>query len=480
MAYNINKQDGSNVTIQAGSITSITPNDQTIRLIGKNSPDYGATLNQNFFRLTESFASTTAPPTDITGHLWFDKNNTVRKLKVYDGTQYRLVGGVLVSASAPASITAGEAWLDTSRSDNPLFKVYDGSRWIQVSSTSISDSGVSGPVTGTVNVDGSTPRTVTALYSEGEVVAVISSTAFTMDGTQPSNNGNILSLGNAIRASFGTAFGVDGPVINEGITYANPTSIGSFGNLTATNLTASNIVATNGNIASLISATANITNLVTSSITASGGNITMSALNSVTGTFANIAVTNTATLNTVTYATLSNAQGEISVGNVSVTNNIFKTGVSGIGDIGSPTNTFNRVYAVASTARYADLAECYHADAVYAPGTLVRIGGQHEITEETLEVSTEVMGVVSTDPAYLMNSKNSQDPYHPAVAMIGKVPVRVVGAVTKGQRLVSAGNGCARAAKPEELNHWTVIGRALEHKYDEDESLIQAVVLINK
>jgi hypothetical protein len=77
-----------------------------------------------------------------------------------------------------------------------------------------------------------------------------------------------------------------------------------------------------------------------------------------------------------------------------------------------------------------------------------------------------------------MNERAGTDETHPAIAMIGRVPVRVVGTVAKGNRLVSAGNGCARAAVTGEANAFNVIGRALENKNTEEEGLVMTVVSI--
>lgn len=160
---------------------------------------------------------------------------------------------------------------------------------------------------------------------------------------------------------------------------------------------------------------------------------------------------------------------------------ITKGGTSGTGDIGASGQTFGTVWAttfsgVSTTAKYADLAERFLPDAEYAPGTVVRIGGDKEITQETDPMSGEVFGVVSTDPAYKMNSELENGLY---VAMIGRVPVRVIGTGKKGQRLVSAGNGCARAVTDVVLHPLYVIGRLLVDKDTPEESLVEAVVRIN-
>jgi hypothetical protein len=78
-----------------------------------------------------------------------------------------------------------------------------------------------------------------------------------------------------------------------------------------------------------------------------------------------------------------------------------------------------------------------------------------------------------------MNSTAGNENTHPSVALAGRVPVRVVGEVSKGQRLVSAGNGAARAAQPEEITPFNVIGRSLQDKDDASENTVMAIVRIN-
>lgn len=140
-------------------------------------------------------------------------------------------------------------------------------------------------------------------------------------------------------------------------------------------------------------------------------------------------------------------------------------------------------WTLAAGARFAatysaDVAERYAADAIYEPGTVLQIGGEKEVTSVNAELSEEVFGVVSTDPAYVLNDGAGTDETHPKVALAGRVPVKVVGKVSKGQRLVSAGNGCARAGAKEELTAFNVIGRALENKDSDDIGLVEAAVFI--
>jgi hypothetical protein len=114
---------------------------------------------------------------------------------------------------------------------------------------------------------------------------------------------------------------------------------------------------------------------------------------------------------------------------------------------------------LATSAQYADLAEKFEADYDYDAGTVVQIGGEREVTMCETTASEDVLGVVSSYPAYLMNSEQEDGIQ---VALAGRVPVKVTGSVTKGDRLVSAGNGTARKATDSEITAFNCIGRALE------------------
>ena len=141
----------------------------------------------------------------------------------------------------------------------------------------------------------------------------------------------------------------------------------------------------------------------------------------------------------------------------------------------------NVVHAQATSAAYADVGERFEADAPMSEGAVVTLGGAAEITESTTDLSDSVFGVISTQPAYRMNALAGNDESHPFVAMTGRTPVRVTGAVSKGQRLVSSSiKGTARAvAEGESINPFHVVGRALEDKTDAGIGLVLAVVRTN-
>ena len=141
----------------------------------------------------------------------------------------------------------------------------------------------------------------------------------------------------------------------------------------------------------------------------------------------------------------------------------------------------NVVHAISTSAQYADVAERFEADAPMAEGAVVTVGGSAEITETTTDLSDSVFGVVSTMPAYAMNAGAGNNDSHPFVAMTGRTPVRVIGEVTKGQRLVSSSTkGCARAvAQGESITPFHVIGRALESSTDSGIKLVNCAVRTN-
>lgn len=145
---------------------------------------------------------------------------------------------------------------------------------------------------------------------------------------------------------------------------------------------------------------------------------------------------------------------------------------------GTITGNFTLTSGSRFNATYADLAERFEADTTYDAGTVVELGGDKEITAVQYELSEDVFGVVSDTAAYLMNAMAGNDETHPPVAVGGRVLVKVTGKIIKGQRLVSAGNGIARAAKPGEATSFNTIGRALANKTTDGVGTVEAFVSI--
>ena len=150
-----------------------------------------------------------------------------------------------------------------------------------------------------------------------------------------------------------------------------------------------------------------------------------------------------------------------------------------IGGVGS--NYFNYIYGVnfvgtSTTAKYADLAEMYHADAYYAPSTVMVFGGDLDVTISTQSHDTAVAGVVSTNPAYLMNDNFESDNWLP-VALTGRVPCLVRGPVNKGTLLVSSDEqGIACALDKSLYEPGCVIGKSMDIILDDSVRKIEIAV----
>ena len=138
---------------------------------------------------------------------------------------------------------------------------------------------------------------------------------------------------------------------------------------------------------------------------------------------------------------------------------ILNNAGNGVGNIGNATAYFNTAFIKATSAQYADLAEMYVADSDYEPGTVLIFGGNNEVSISITNADNRVAGVVSTNPAHVMNS-SVQGTHIVTLALAGRVPTCVIGPVTKGAMMVTAGNGHAQACATPAVG--TVIGKALE------------------
>jgi hypothetical protein len=256
---------------------------------------------------------------------------------------------------------------------------------------------------------------------------------------------NVANNAATAAAANGGGIGV-GPVTGE---YASLTY-----NSTANTWTISNGATVSG----LLSASGNVT----------GGNLLFgSGIVSGTG---NITGGNVLFGSGIVSGTGNITGGNLSVGTGTITGgNIVNSNANGVGNIGSSSVYFNTVFAKATSAQYADLAEKYLADQSYEIGTVLAVGGDAEVT--ACGIGDRAIGAVSENPAYKMNDGLENGTY---VALKGRVPVKVIGTVRKGQRLVAHNNGCAVAGVAHANDVFAV---ALESSDDTDVKLIEAVIL---
>ena len=461
MSYTINLTDGTIFAVVADG-TINTDSSQT--LVGKNYAGYGEFLDENFIRLLENAANTSAPGAPLTGQLWYDKTNNV--MKVYNGSTFKVISAATASTSQPASNVSGDLWFDTT---NDQLKVYNGTSFITIGPAFTSGEGTSGAIVTTITDNAASDHVVVQMFVNNTIVSI-----FSKDAT-------------FTPASAISGFATIGPGLNMSTTVSNAVFNGTATNadtldtLNSTSFMRSDAATSNNTSISVLSDTGLFVGADSDAkLSVSGINITLANQTQDGDTIFTVndgGVTTTAltldgaTANAVIAKTLSINAGDAATG-------LINGGTNGVGNIGAAGAGFNTVFAKATTAQYADMAERFEADAEYAPGTIVELGGEKEITLCIDDLSDKVFGVVSTQPAYLMNGSAGTDVTHPPIAMSGRVPVNVIGFVTKGDRLVSAGNGLARSANLGEINSFNVIGRALTGKTDEGIGSVEAIVKI--
>jgi len=436
--------------------------------------------------------------------------NNVRVAIVYEGSSFvpqsslqaafpTVFSGITLSASVASAVFAGTA------SNAALLGNLNNTQFMR-SDTATATTGIlqvqnnSGLFVGAANVFNvnttSTDANIKSNIQDGNLVI------------QANVGGTTYNVARALGASGTFA-------VSNALTVGTTASV--TGNITGSNLITSGLVTATGNItggnvngvlvaATTLSATGNVQggNLRTAGLISATGNITSAA--NIAGTYfigngsqlsgLSLGVSVTKIENTTSQVEINAPGGNATVtiggisnvvvftsgtayfsGNVS-TIGIEKTGTNAIGNIGSSSNYFNRIFATATTALYADVAERFAADEFLEPGTVVELGGTKEITRSTQDLSENVFGVISTRPAYTMNGGAGKDDTHPPVAMTGRVPVKCIGIVRKGDRLVSAGHGVARSALPGEATAFNTIGRSLENKPIPEQGIIEAIVTI--
>jgi hypothetical protein len=444
MSYTINLTNGNLLTtIPDGTINT---NSTSLTLIGKNYAGYGQFLDDNFVHLLENAANGTQPTTPLTGQLWF--NTTAKSLQVYNGTAWVPLATNTSSTTAPTNPNVGALWYD---STDQQLNVWTGTQWLLVGPVYTPSTGVTGAIPALIIDTGGITHSVVELYAGSNIVGTISKDAsFTPANTIPGFT-----------------------QILPGITLAS--SVGSQIPLfqgTATNALTLNGVAANAFIQQ-------------GQVITTPGLLNAGAAN--TGNIGNVAVPFGTFFGTATNAQLLGGQPANSYINVNTpssptanisVNSILNSGGNGTGSIGNATGWFGTIYGTAINSLYADVAERFAADDIYEAGTVVELGGSKEITSALEELSDRVFGVISTKPAYTMNGGAGTDATHPPVAMTGRVPVRVTGTVNKGDRLVSAGMGIARAAQLGEATAFNTIGRALVGKTDAGLGTVEAIVTI--
>lgn len=516
MAYIINhyNQDPA-VTVQDGTVDSTF----AVKLIGKNYAGYGEIHNENFLALLENFAGEQQPGRKTAGQLWYDSGE--KKLKFYDGGKFKNTGGAEISdaVGGPAGLVEGDLW----------YKPATKQLFVKTSLDGVDAFSLVGPQAAGSQQTEMFSRTVTDTFSGthsiieavvgGQTMFIISQDAtFTLDDT--ANGGPITGFtdihpgitlaftreqdpnspdygvqeepdligGDPIRF-FGTATNADklGGVLAEN--FVRNDQLGSFSQRVAfsddgftvgdTEITPYGLLVDINSGAPRIQSQVNTLKLQTKS----GSVRTALVITGLDTLPADDSVSNLgsadfkfATVYGNLFQGIAYQANELKVGGAyrtASTSCLTYSGTPLTETIVSRDNKHD-IYAnvfqgEASSARYADLAEKYLADAEYEVGTVVSVGGEKEITACTY--GDRAIGAISANPAFMMNKDLEGGVY---VALKGRVPVKVTGAVRKGQRLVAANDGTAVAAVPHANDVFAI---ALETSDDTGVKLVEAIIL---
>ena len=523
MPYILKKSNGHSLTtVLDGSIDTTTP----LTFVGKNYAGYGQILDQNLVFLLENFANATPPSKAITGQLWFDSsaknlkvydgtrfksltqfntgstapfdntkgdlwfNEGDQKLYVYNGSRYVFIG-------PQESQIAGVQVTSTTVLDDNNVQRY-------VMKFTITDPNTNQKtIAGVISKDSFTPNQTDDLIPEGFNVIKAGITLpgsnyingnteasqFYFWGTTPSALGfynqitqtyhtaneyllsadyySNLNNGFSINNDSGLAIGYAG-VLKLSSTSTGVTSEGLVTNQIGTKIsvnvyntltsTVSNVVMFNEN--DIIPNTSWGINLGTSNRYFSNSYVNTATIRNAIITTA----TSAGFVGTLTGALYGAVTGNL-VGDTTGTHygNVVTSLITANSGGGQFAGNWSLTSGSTLKATYADLAERYHADAVYDFGTVLIVGGEKEVTTTNQRANISVAGVVSQNPAYMMNSEAGTNDTHPYIALKGRVPCRVTGIIYKGNLLVSSSMSGHAELYQEGDNPRAIIGVALEN-----------------
>jgi hypothetical protein len=484
MAYQINRYDNSFLTtVQDGTINNTTD----LKFVGRNFAGFGEIQNENFLHLMENFSGLNPPPRALSGQLWYD--NGLQKLKFYDGTKWRTTGGSETQDSEPIGLTEGDFWWDNS---NDQLYVFNGVNFVLIGPQNAGE-GVTQFISVLVLDTTNTQRSIIKATINDEVIAVFSLEGpFDLAASNPipgfdrirqgitliDTENSKLGVTSSNFRFWGTASNSEklgGLVSSDFVTQLSPTFI------TQVTLTNGLIIdsgfrmfvdnVSDGIIQNEIGASSEIHFKTTNNIEEIIHSVTINNLGLIPP------VTNTYQIGSpdkiwnIVYA--SQFEGEASkAATLRVGSNFRTASVNATPNTVAVRDSSGNLNAVlfqgtATQARYADLAEKYSTEKDWPAGTAVAVctHGEHEVCPAN--ASDIVIGVVSENPAYLMNS----DADGQAIALKGRVPVRVVGTVRKGQAVYAWKDGVCSTIKSLSL-----VGVALENNDNLDEKSVECVL----
>lgn len=481
MPYQINRYNNDLLTVvEDGTVDNTT----SLKFVGKNFAGYGEIQNENFLHLLENFSNVTAPPRALSGQVWYDSVN--KKLKFYDGSSWKTTGGSEIATSQPTGLTAGDFWWDTT---NQQLYIYNGQSFVLIGPQT-AGSGITQMVSKEIFDINNNLRSIIVATVEDAIVAVISPVTFTAKSpasdlpgfngyirqgiTLPNTGSNGITTG-ADRfwgtASDAVRFGGKLPVefvtqeqfadtnYDDGITIksdfriyvSNDLAILEHGNKSSSKIM---FKVTNESQQFQIPVTIDYKGISPASDNIYNVGEVSKRWKTVYAEEFNGLATSALTLR----VGVANLSGRVTPdpNSVAVRDNA--------GNLAA-----NLFQGIATAARYADLAEKYTTAEEYPVGTLLSVCTHPEHELEASSKVDIVVGVISEKPAFLMNAEAPGQ----AVALKGRVPVRVIGSIKKGQAVYAWSNGTASTVPTG-----AIVGIALESNARVEEKLVECLLKV--
>jgi len=500
MAYTINKFNGLPfITVEDGTIDTTTD----LKLVGKNFTGYGEAQNENFIHLLENFSGDAQPTKPITGMLWYDTSTD--RIRVYDGVIWKPTAGTEVTPTDPTGLSEGDLWWDTST--NQLKILNADNDWIligpqragtgntEMKSIELRENGTGTlfaviatyigdqivalhskdefvPATTQTNVAGWTSADFPTVKS-GLTLRSVNSNGLSI--TDPTGETNLFwgTAGTALRLTDGSSTYTASDFLQAGPSLSLLNSVVKFGDDGFTVGNDDDLVCTVKND--------NEPNIQLASNYLSFSDNTDTSIFILTNDAFYPSINNTKTIGTTSKA-WNNIYATTFTGTATQANTLREQ-QSGSYRIADRTATADTIACrdsdgdlvarlfegTATKARYADLAEKYSTAEELPAGTAVAVCSHPDHEVEPASASQMCIGVVSTDPAYMMNSE-AEGQY---IALKGRVPVRVKGPVKKGQPIYAMSDGVSTT-----ITTTALVGIALESNSSDDEKLVECVLKV--
>jgi hypothetical protein len=493
MAYAIDRYNNTLLTtVEDGTVDQTTD----LKFIGKNYAGYGEIQNENFLFLLENFSGANQPARPLSGQVWFDSGTS--KLKFYDGTQWRTTGGAEIGATQPTGLSIGDFWWD---SGNDQLYTFNGTVFVLIGPQNAGEGVTQMQSLEVLDTTNTTQSVISSVIGD-VTVFVVSPTQFDLNASQTAliaqgydriNKG--ITLRNTKLATAGVTSTADrfhGTATNAeklgGIAAGNFIQTGA-GNTVFTSALdipdAGILIGDSNDLQVKIAANGydgviqNVTNSGSIQLKVTSGAGALTHVGTVTSAGIVPSADNTFTMGSASlgwsnvYAT--NFTGEATkAGTLRVGSDFRTASASATNNTVAVRDATGNIAAtlfqgVATQARYADLAEKYTTEKELPAGTAVAVCTHEDHEVEPATISDHCIGVVSTDPAYMMNSE-ADGQY---IGLKGRLPVRVKGPVAKGDVIYAWEDGVCTTVATN-----AIVGIALESDSSEEEKLVECVLKV--